>query len=133
MLHENSHSIFTQLVPTLYPISCIQTPVWLELSPNYVHLTYFEISHHNFSYAKVSTKCLCWVLDGSLIKSTCYSCREPGFGSQNPRGYSPLSLTLVLGIRKQKTTKTKKSPSSLCGLCTYMIHLHTGKTLIYIK
>jgi len=46
-------SVSPSLMPTLYSISCIMTPVRFGLSPNYAHLTYFEIPHSNFSYGIV--------------------------------------------------------------------------------
>ena len=50
--------------------------------------------------------------DGSAVKSTGYSSREPGFSSQHPHGSSQLSVVPVPG---------------------HLIPSHAGKIPVYIK
>lgn len=54
------------------------------------------------------------------------SCREPGFGSQDPHGSSQTFLTLVLGDLMPSLLHSDQ----VCMWCTY---LHEGRTLIHVK
>lgn len=68
---------------------------------------------------------------GSVVKSTCYFYRGPGFGSQHTRGDSQLPLTPVPGHPVLSSDFHKDHA------CTWYIHTHTythrGNTLRHIN
>ena len=64
--------------------------------------------------------------DGSLVQSACYSCRRPGFGSQNPQ---LLTITCNFHSRGSGTLFCSPgTPISTWGTCIHSgAHIHISK------
>lgn len=63
--------------------------------------------------------------DGSALKSTCYSCRGPGLGSQHPHSISQPSVTEVL--------YPHLSSKDSCTHRSHITHTQTHHTHMYLQ